>query len=130
VQIPVTARMLNSGQSCLAAKSFILVESIHDEFVQKFAEADKTLKSGEPMNDETSIGLLARKDLADQLDQQVQNSIKLGAILILRGKQNNCHHKPTIILNATLGMDIFIKKRFSIESKVSSFLNKRSPENR
>jgi succinate-semialdehyde dehydrogenase/glutarate-semialdehyde dehydrogenase len=92
VQIAVTARMLNGGQSCLAAKRFILVESIHDAFVQKFTEAVKTLKLVEPMNDETSIGLLARKDLADQLDQQVQNSIKLGAILILRGKQNNYHH--------------------------------------
>jgi succinate-semialdehyde dehydrogenase/glutarate-semialdehyde dehydrogenase len=130
MQIAVTARMLNGGQSCLAATRFMLVESLYDEFVQKFIEAVKTLESGEPMNDETSIGPLSRKDLADQLDQQVQNSIKLGAILILRGKQNNCHHEPTIVLNATPGMDIFIKKRFSIESKVSSFLNKRSPENR
>jgi succinate-semialdehyde dehydrogenase/glutarate-semialdehyde dehydrogenase len=112
VQIALTARMLNCGQSCIAAKRFILVESIHDEFVQKFTEALKTLKSGETMDDQTTIGPLARKDLADQLDKQVQNSIKQGAKLVLGGKQNDNHYEPTILVDVVPGMDAFDQETF------------------
>jgi succinate-semialdehyde dehydrogenase/glutarate-semialdehyde dehydrogenase len=112
VQIAVTARMLNTGQSCIAAKRFILLESIHDEFVEKFTQAVKKLKLGDTLNSATEIGPLARKDLADQLDKQVKKSIQQGAKLVLGGKQNNCNYQPTILINVTPGMDAFDQETF------------------
>lgn len=112
VQTAVTARMMNAGQSCIAAKRFILVEGIYDEFVDKFTKAVGKLVSGDPMLDDTSIGTLARKDLADQLQKQVQDSIKGGAELLYGGKQDNCFHEPTILGNVTPGMPAFDQETF------------------
>ena len=112
VQIALTARMLNCGQSCIAAKRFILVESIYDEFVQKFTEAVKGLKSGNPMDESTTVGPLARVDLADQLDKQVKNSIQQGAKLVLGGNQNKCFYEPTILMDVVPGMDAFDQETF------------------
>ena len=112
VQTALVARMLNCGQSCIAAKRFIIVESVYDEFVEKFTEAVKNLKSGEPLDDDTSVGPLARKDLADQLHTQVNESIKQGAKLLLGGKQDNCYHEPTILGDVVPGMAAFDQETF------------------
>jgi succinate-semialdehyde dehydrogenase/glutarate-semialdehyde dehydrogenase len=112
VQTAVTARMLNCGQSCIAAKRFILLEGIYDEFVTKFTKAVRDLKSGDPMNEDTKVGPLARKDLTDQLQRQVQESIKQGANLLLGGKQDNCYHEPTILGNVKPGMPAFDEETF------------------
>lgn len=112
VNIAVTARMLNCGQSCIAAKRFILMEAIYDEFVTKFTKAVSELKSGEPLEDTTRVGPLARKDLADQLNRQVKESIKKGAKLILGGAQKECYHEPTILGNVTPGMPAFDEETF------------------
>lgn len=73
VQTALVARMLNCGQSCIAAKRLILIESIYDEFVSKFIEAASKLKSGDPINEDTIVGTLARKDLADDLQNRLLN---------------------------------------------------------
>ena len=112
VNTAVTARMLNCGQSCIAAKRFILLESIHDEFVEKFTKAIKELKAGDTKDDATQIGPLARKDLADQLNAQVKDSISQGAILLLGGNQDNCFHEPTILGNVRPGMTAFEEETF------------------
>jgi succinate-semialdehyde dehydrogenase/glutarate-semialdehyde dehydrogenase len=112
VSIALVARMLNCGQSCIAAKRFILVESIYDEFVHKFTEGVKRLKSGEPLEETTSVGPLARKDLADKLNAQVQESVKKGAKLLLGGKQNGCYHEPTILGDVVPGMPAFDQETF------------------
>jgi succinate-semialdehyde dehydrogenase/glutarate-semialdehyde dehydrogenase len=112
VKIALTSRMLNAGQSCIAAKRFILVERIYDEFVQQFIETVKELKSGNPLDDNTSIGPLARIDLADQLDKQVQESIQQGAKLVLGGKQHNCFYEPTVLVDVLPGMDVFDQETF------------------
>ncbi|TLP80165.1 NAD-dependent succinate-semialdehyde dehydrogenase [Maribacter sp. ACAM166] len=112
VKTAINARMLNCGQSCIAAKRFILMESIYDEFVIKFIEAVKQLKSGDPMNDNTKIGPLARLDLADQLNKQVNESVKKGAKLLLGGKQNGCYHEPTILGDVVPGMAAFNQETF------------------
>ncbi len=112
VQIALVARMLNCGQSCIAAKRFILVESIYDEFVQKFTKAVQQLKSGDPMDDNTTIGPLARIDLAEEMDKQVQSSLKQGAKLLLGGNQDKCYFEPTILANVTPGMDAFDQETF------------------
>jgi len=112
VQTAVTARMMNCGQSCIAAKRFILVEEIYDEFVSKFTEAVKQLKSGDPMDEATQVGTLARKDLAEQLQQQVQTSIQQGATLLLGGRQKEAYHEPTILGNVTPEMPAFDEETF------------------
>jgi succinate-semialdehyde dehydrogenase/glutarate-semialdehyde dehydrogenase len=112
VKTAITARMLNCGQSCIAAKRFILMEAIYDEFVTKFTKAVSELKSGDPLEEATKVGPLARKDLADQLNKQVNESVKLGAELLLGGNQNNCYHEPTILGNVTPGMPAFDEETF------------------
>ena len=112
VEIALTARMLNCGQSCIAAKRFILLEPIYDEFVQKFIKAVAELKSGDPLDDRTSIGPLARLDLANQLNKQVQESLKKGAVLLFGGNQKGCYHEPTILGNVEPGMAAFDQETF------------------
>lgn len=112
VKTAIVARMLNCGQSCIAAKRFILVESIYDEFVSKFTAAVSALRSGETMLESTQIGPLARKDLADQLHDQVEKSIAAGAELLLGGNQTGCYHEPTILGNVQPGMTAFDEETF------------------
>ena len=112
VKIALTARMLNCGQSCIAAKRFILVDGIYDEFIEKFTEAVSQLKSGDPMKEDTAVGPLARKDLTDQLHAQVEESIKQGAKLVLGGNQDNCFHEPTILKDVVPGMAAFDQETF------------------
>lgn len=112
VKTAVAARMLNCGQSCIAGKRFILVEGIYDEFVTKFTEAVKNLKSGDPADEETQIGTLARKDLADELQSQVKKSIDAGAKLLLGGNQENSYHEPTILGEVKPGMPAFDEETF------------------
>ncbi|WP_027419247.1 NAD-dependent succinate-semialdehyde dehydrogenase [Crocinitomix catalasitica] len=112
VEKAVTARMLNCGQSCIAAKRFILMEGIYDEFVTKFTTAVKELKTGDPQDASTEIGPLARKDLADELHKQVKESIAQGAELLLGGEQDGAFHEPTILGNVTTSMPAFKEETF------------------
>ena len=80
VQQAVASRYLNVGQSCIAAKRFILVEAIAEEFVQRFKTAVEDLRPGDPMDENTKLGPMARHDLRDELHQQVLDSIAAGAV--------------------------------------------------
>lgn len=112
VKTAVSARMLNCGQSCIAAKRFILLEGIYEEFVSKFTEAVGKLKAGDPRDEATQVGPLARKDLADQLNRQVKSSVDEGATVLLGGKQDNCFHEPTILGNVKPGIAAFDDETF------------------
>ncbi|MEQ9298452.1 MAG: NAD-dependent succinate-semialdehyde dehydrogenase [Cyclobacteriaceae bacterium] len=112
VQTAITARMLNCGQSCIAAKRFILVGGVYDEFVSKFTAAVRALPSGDTMDDATKVGPLARKDLADQLQAQVKKSVAAGAELLCGGQQKECYHEPTVLGNVTPGMPAFDEETF------------------
>lgn len=80
------ARCINSGQSCIAAKRFIVEESVSESFIEHFRKALEDLKVGSPTDEDTDIGPLARKDLRDDLHEQLQRSIQEGAQLLLGGK--------------------------------------------
>ncbi|MEG4203401.1 NAD-dependent succinate-semialdehyde dehydrogenase [Microcoleus sp. Pol7_A1] len=82
----VTSRMLNNGQSCIAAKRFILAEEIADEFIKGFVEKIEQLKVGDPMLPETDIGPLATPAILKDLDNQVQTCIQSGAKLLTGGR--------------------------------------------
>ena len=112
IQTALTARMLNCGQSCIAAKRFILVAGIYDEFVEKFTAAIKKLKVGDTLDENTQVGPMARIDLTNELQAQVKASIDAGATLLLGGKQTNCFHEPTILGNVKPGMAAFDEETF------------------
>jgi len=79
-------RCLNSGQSCIAAKRFIVVDSVYDQFVEKFKSNFESLIMGDPANINTQIGPQARHDLMEELHGQVEASVAMGAKILLGGK--------------------------------------------
>ena len=97
----VTARMLNNGQSCIAAKRFILAESIADRFQALLTEKFKALTVGDPMQEETDIGPLANASMLLELDQQVQETVTKGGKIVIGGKaiadQPGYFYPPTIL---------------------------------
>ncbi|MFK8046366.1 MAG: NAD-dependent succinate-semialdehyde dehydrogenase [Crocinitomicaceae bacterium] len=112
IQTAVTSRMMNAGQSCIAAKRFILLKGIYDEFVSKYTKAVSDLKAGDTLDQLTEIGPMARIDLANELQSQVQASLDSGAELLLGGKQIDCFHEPTILGNVKPGMPAFDQETF------------------
>ncbi len=112
IEIGVNARMMNTGQSCIAAKRFILVGDTYDKFLHGFSKKIKAIKKGVPMDDSTEIGPLARKDLADELHRQMKTSLDMGAILETGGVQDNAFYEPTILSNVKPGMPAFDEETF------------------
>lgn len=121
VATAVNARMQNAGQSCIAAKRFLVHENIAKDFVEKFKVAVQNLKIGNPLDKETQIGSLARVDLAEELEKQVQQSIQMGAQLILGGKRNNAFYEPTILTNVTPQMPVFHEETFGPVAAITTF---------
>ncbi len=112
IETGVTARLMNSGQSCIAAKRFILVGDAYDRFLPGFKEDLRSVKKGDPMDESTEIGPLARKDLADNLHEQMEKSIEQGANLELGGQQDGAYHEPTLLTGVTPGMPAFREETF------------------
>ncbi len=111
----VTSRLINGGQSCIAAKRFIVVEKIYDEFVSKFKEIMKTKKMGNPMDEKIDVGPQARIDLRDELHQQVLDSVKKGAKLILGGMIpdiKGAFYPPSILVDVVKGMPAYDDELF------------------
>ncbi len=114
-KVAVTARFQNNGQSCIAAKRFIVVEQVAEEFERKFVAAASKLRVGNPLDYETQIGPLARRDLRDTLAEQVQASVEMGAQILLGGKAlegRGYFYTPTIVTNVTPEMPLFAEETF------------------
>ena len=114
-QVGVTARFQNNGQSCIAAKRFIVVEAVAEAFERKFVEAAAKLRVGDPLRHETQVGPVARGDLRDALDRQVQASVKMGARVLLGGKPlegKGYFYAPTIVTGVTPEMPMFREETF------------------
>jgi succinate-semialdehyde dehydrogenase / glutarate-semialdehyde dehydrogenase len=106
VRTAVQARVINNGQSCIAAKRFIVHESIAPEFEAKFVEAMRQLVVGDPMAEATQIGPLATRAIRDELDDQVRRSVAAGARVLtgghaLHGPGN--FYAPTVLVDAAAG---------------------------
>ena len=82
VKTAVTSRFLNCGQSCIAAKRFIVVDAVADEFVKRFRAGVEALSPGDPLNPNTTLAPMARHDLRDDLHRQVLDSIRAGAVAV------------------------------------------------
>ena len=111
----VTARMLNAGQSCIAAKRFLVEDSIHDAFLDIIYNKIKALKVGDPMDPVTDIGPLARPDLCEELHDQVVRSVEMGAQVIVGGQKitgTSCFYEPTLITGVDSSMPVFTEETF------------------
>jgi succinate-semialdehyde dehydrogenase/glutarate-semialdehyde dehydrogenase len=109
------ARMINAGQSCIAAKRFIIEVSIHDEFVRLLQENLQALRYGDPLAEATDYGPLARLDLAETLTQQVADSVARGAKIVLNGGQPDpasARFDPLILTNIQPGQRAYAEELF------------------
>jgi succinate-semialdehyde dehydrogenase/glutarate-semialdehyde dehydrogenase len=114
-EVCATARLINSGQSCIAAKRFIVVERIRNAFEEKFLAAMKAAKFGDPMKEDTVVGPQARADLRDELHDQVVRSVAAGARCILGGKippGPGAYYPPTILTEVAPGMAAYQEELF------------------
>ena len=121
VEIAVNARFQNAGQSCIAAKRFFVHSNVFDNFLEKFIKAVSELKSGDPLNEETYVGPLARVDLAEEVETQVNKSVAMGARTVLGGKRTDAFYEPTILIDVTPDMPVFNEEVFGPAVPVISF---------
>jgi succinate-semialdehyde dehydrogenase/glutarate-semialdehyde dehydrogenase len=111
----VTSRLINSGQSCIAAKRFIVVEPLREKFEQLFVQQMRAKKIGDPLQEDTEVGPQARHDLRDELHQQVQKSIEKGATCLLGGeipKGKGAFYPATVLTNVKKGMPAYVEELF------------------
>lgn len=121
--IAARSRLINSGQSCIAAKRFIVEKNVYKDFMELFSANMKAFKVGDPMKNDTEVGPLARKDLQEEVSQQVESSIKAGAKLILGGKkinQKGFFYPPTILADVKKGMLCYDEEIFGPVASVIS----------
>ncbi|MGE6384944.1 NAD-dependent succinate-semialdehyde dehydrogenase [Pseudomonas sp. NPDC078416] len=115
VKAAVEARFQNAGQVCLAAKRFILEAPIAEQFTRQFVAAVEQLKVGDPLDSAINVGPMARADLRDELDGQVQRTIAAGATLLLGGKKIDGpgnFYAPTVLADVKPGMAAFDEETF------------------
>lgn len=112
IEKAMNARFRNAGQSCIAAKRFLVQDGIYDRFLEKFKQKTEALKMGDPFDPSTDIGPLARVDLAEDLEKQVNKSVEMGAKLILGGKRDGAYYQPSILVDAKPGMPVFNEETF------------------
>ena len=115
VQAAVAARNMNNGQSCIAAKRFIVTEKVYGEFENKFITLMKNVQVGDPTKAETEVGPIAREDLLNELEMQIQLSVQKGAIVLCGGKRIKSEGyflEPTILSNVLPGMPAYEEELF------------------
>ncbi len=111
----VNSRLLNSGQSCIAAKRFIVARKIREAFEAKVVEKMSAKKVGSPLEETTEVGPLARKDLLENLHRQVEESGRAGATILCGGKLyegKGFFYPPTVLTGVTQGMAAFDEETF------------------
>lgn len=127
VDIPATvekcvqARYQNTGQSCIAGKRLFLHEAIYDEFMDELVKQVKALQSGDPMDEDTFIGVCVDEDAAEHLEEQMNESKEAGAEILLGGNRDGAYFEPTIMTGATEGMSIYDDETFGPLLAVSKF---------
>jgi succinate-semialdehyde dehydrogenase/glutarate-semialdehyde dehydrogenase len=112
VETGIKARMQNAGQSCIAAKRFIIHEKVSDKFIDLFLEGVKTLKTGDPAKENTDLGPLASIQQAEKVEQQVSRSVEMGARLIEGGIRDKAFYQPTVLTDVRPGMPVFDEEVF------------------
>ncbi|UCH82985.1 MAG: NAD-dependent succinate-semialdehyde dehydrogenase [Candidatus Latescibacterota bacterium] len=111
----VTSRLINAGQSCIAAKRFVVVEPVRDRFEKLFVKQMKSRKMGDPLKSDTDIGPQARHDLRDELHDQVMRSIELGATCLLGCEipaDRGAFYPPSVLTDVSAGMPAYEEELF------------------
>jgi succinate-semialdehyde dehydrogenase/glutarate-semialdehyde dehydrogenase len=111
----VTARTINNGQSCIAAKRFIVHESVADEFERFFVEGMRSLKVGDPMDEATDIGPLATRGILEELEEQVRKSVEAGARVLTGGKRTGVrgyYYAPTVLTDIPKESPAYVEEIF------------------
>jgi succinate-semialdehyde dehydrogenase/glutarate-semialdehyde dehydrogenase len=114
-QIGAKARYQNTGQSCIAAKRFIVANAVADAFERRFVDAVSALRTGDPMERDTDVGPLARADLRDQLHRQVGESVVMGARVVLGGgplARRGYFYEPTVVADVVDGLPVWQEETF------------------
>ncbi|MEI8314476.1 MAG: NAD-dependent succinate-semialdehyde dehydrogenase [Verrucomicrobiota bacterium] len=125
----VTARLHNAGQSCIAAKRFLVVESVRPRFEELFVAGMRAQIPGDPLLPATTLGPLARADLRAELHDQVQRSIRQGARLLLGGEipaGPGWFYPPTVLTNVTPAMPVFAEETFGPAAAIVSVPDERT----
>jgi succinate-semialdehyde dehydrogenase/glutarate-semialdehyde dehydrogenase len=119
----VAARTINCGQSCIAAKRFIVEAPLHDEFVARLWAGMERLRAGDPRERATEVGPLAREDLVGELDRQVASSLAAGARLIGGGRRlerRGFYYSPTVIDGVGRGQPVWDEETFGPVAAVTA----------
>jgi succinate-semialdehyde dehydrogenase/glutarate-semialdehyde dehydrogenase len=111
----VKARTINNGQSCIAAKRFIVADAVAGEFERRFVDRMKSLKVGDPMDEDTDVGPLATAQIVEELDQQVRKSVAAGARVLTGGKRPDGpgnFYSPTVLADIPKGAPAYYEEMF------------------
>ncbi|MEZ0612491.1 NAD-dependent succinate-semialdehyde dehydrogenase [Fibrella sp. WM1] len=108
----VQSRMSNAGQVCIAAKRFLVESPVKAAFTEKIAALIGQLRQGDPTDSATQVGPIARLDLAEQLDRQLQTAMAQGATLLVGGSRDGCNFQPVLLDNVTPGSVVFQEETF------------------
>lgn len=122
------ARMINTGQSCIAAKRFIVEKAVYPQFLDLFIKALKDLRFGDPMDETTDYSTLARKDLAEEIHEQVKKSLDMGAELLYGTPPDavtDAFYPPLVLGNLKPGMPVFDEEVFG---PVAAFFEADGPD--
>ncbi len=114
-KVGVASRFINTGQTCIAAKRFIVMEEVSDEFTEKFVEGTQNLKTGNPMDPETDIGPMVRNEQIRILEDQVKDAISKGAKALVPGgrmKTEGYMYSPTVLSEVTRDMRVMREETF------------------
>jgi succinate-semialdehyde dehydrogenase / glutarate-semialdehyde dehydrogenase len=111
----VASRLMNAGQSCIAAKRFVVVDAIRARFEEAFVAQMRQARVGDPLEEQTQVGPMARHDLRAELHQQVQGSLDQGATCLLGGvvpAGPGAYYPPTVLTQVTKGMPAYEEELF------------------
>jgi len=111
----VKGRIYNNGETCVAAKRFVVTEKVYDEFKEAFVEKMKNIKAGDPTSEESDLGPMARKDLRDELHEQVEDSVNKGAAVLCGGnipEGDGYYYPATVLANVKPGQPAYDDELF------------------
>lgn len=112
VEAAVAARMDNNGQSCNAAKRFIVLDELYDVFAERFVAAFRAFEPTEPTADDCLLGPLSSVRAAERLQGQIDRAVEQGATLLLGGPREGAYVRPTVLADVTAGMDAYREELF------------------
>ena len=118
VEEAVEARIDNAGQSCNAAKRFIVIDELYEPFLEKFTAALTAVKPGDPQERETELGPLSSQVATDRLEDQVRRAVEQGATVVAGGKHNGNYFEPTVLTDITPENDIYREELFGPVAQV------------